>query len=99
MIEATQRAAQIENELGREIGAEHPLAGRTLTAWFAASDSDDLLVRVYTRERWGAGWPAVACAIVHPTWSGAREPPAWPATRIFESVYEALEVFAQSCGK
>ena len=97
-VEGTFRAAQIEAELGWEITVEHSLAGRVLTAWLAASRCDDALVRVYPREPWGAGWPAVAYAIVHPTWSGTSEQPTWPAALAFESVYDALEAFAHRCG-
>lgn len=96
-VEGTRRAAQIEAELGREIAAEHDLAGRVLVAWLAACRSDDVLVRVYPLEPWGAGWPAVTYAIVHPTWSSASEQPTWPATLAFESVYDALEAFARQC--
>ncbi|HTJ69840.1 MAG TPA: hypothetical protein VL551_20050 [Actinospica sp.] len=96
-VEGTRRATQIETELGREIAEDHSLAGRVLTAWLAAARSDDVLVRVYAREPWGPGWPAVAYAIVHPTWSGTAEQRPWPTAQTFESVYDALNAFAHQC--
>jgi hypothetical protein len=96
-VETTPRAALIESELGREIAAGHLLAEQVVIVWLAASCSDDLLVRVYRREPWGTGWPAHSYAIVYPTWSGAPEPPKWPTTEVFESVYDALEAFALRC--
>lgn len=96
-VETTPTCGLHRERTRREIAAGPVLAEQMVTVWLAASRSDDLLVRVYSREPWGTGRPPHSYAIVHPTWSGARESPEWPTAEIFGSVYDALEAFARRC--
>lgn len=71
----------LEDELGREVGTGHPLAGRPAHAVARRSDTDDVLF-------WLPAGPALL-ALVHLTWQGRRErDPRWPATELFASVDE-----------
>ena len=72
----------LERELAREIGPAHVLAKRSARALMRRSDRDDVLFAI--RES-----PEVA--LVHLTWSGARERDGFPTTRIFPSMLDWFE--------
>ena len=76
---ATEEA--LEDELAREVGRGHPLAGRVAHAIARRRDADDVLF-------WLPAGPALL-ALVHLTWQGRRErDPRWPATQFFGSIEE-----------
>jgi hypothetical protein len=74
-------APELERELAREIGPDHPLAGHSVEAVARRTDADDVLF-------WLPAGPALL-ALVHLTWQRRRErDPRWPATQLFSSVDE-----------
>lgn len=78
-IASEQQRESLEQELSREIGPGHVLAGKTLHALARRGDRDDILV-----EATGLGY-----AVVHLTWSGTRETSARrPRTELFSSIDE-----------
>jgi len=78
-ISSEQQRRSLEQELSREIGPDHVLAGKTTRALARRSDRDDVLF-----ETAGLGF-----AVVHLTWSGHREATAgWPRTELFSSLDE-----------
>lgn len=71
-------ADKLEQELRREIGEKHLLAGRKAVAIGRNASSDDVLFALGDSRE---------CAVVHLTWTSRPErDPRWPATVIFESV-------------
>ena len=76
--EARMRKA-ITNELRREVGAGHPLAGGQATVVARCTACDDVVMAL-TDGR---------LAVVHLTWSGRRERSPWPSTTVFGSAAEA----------
>ena len=73
--------APLEEELRRELGPGHVLAGRAARAVARRSDDDDVLFLL-------PDGPA-PLAVVHLTWQGSQERDArWPATRLLASVEE-----------
>ncbi|WP_128927391.1 hypothetical protein [Bradyrhizobium guangxiense] len=69
----------LEEELRREIGDRHPLAGLEIKVDARRDDRDDVLVSLDDGR----------VAEVHLTWSGKKEAhPSWPATIILESMEE-----------
>lgn len=85
-IEDDQRLI-LHEELLRETGAGHPLAGQVVIVIGRSAARDDILV---TLER--GGW-----AIVHLTWKRSREDPPWPVTVFYHDIAaleEALDMTA-----
>jgi hypothetical protein len=77
--------ANLEAELVREVGPQHPLAGRRVRALMRRADRDDVLFALVKS-------PEVA--LVHLTWSGSPEPAGYPRTQVFGSMldwYEQIE--------
>lgn len=73
-------ADKLEQELRREIGEKHLLAGRKAVAIGRNASRDDVLFALDDSRE---------CAVVHLTWTSRPErDPRWPATVIFESVDE-----------
>ncbi len=69
----------LEEELRKEIGDGHLLAGLGAKVLARRDDRDDILVSLERGQ----------VAEVHLTWSGKKEPhPSWPRTVIFESMDE-----------
>jgi hypothetical protein len=69
----------LEEELAKELGEVHPLAGLPVEVVARRDDRDDVLVAL------GKG----RMAEVHLTWSGKKETdPRWPRTVIFTSMEE-----------
>jgi hypothetical protein len=76
----------LEQELQRELGDGHRLAGLSLKIVARRDDRDDVLVVI----------DSGVVAEVHLTWSGRREAdPRWPTARIFGSMDE----WRLSCGE
>jgi hypothetical protein len=66
------------DELYREIGANHALNGKKVSAVARRQDCDDILF-LFEGE--------AGCAVVHLTYRGKIEPdPRWPSTEIFVSL-------------
>jgi hypothetical protein len=76
--EARMRQAVAE-ELGREAGGGHPLAGTEVAVVARCTACDDVVVKL----------PDERPAVVHLTWSGRVERSPWPRTAIFASAAEA----------
>jgi hypothetical protein len=77
----------VEDELKKELGAGHPLAGLPLSVIARREDQDDVLVSLDRGE----------VAEVHLTWSGKMETdPRWPRAVIFESMEQWLVQQASS---
>ena len=75
----------LERELARELAPDHLLANCAGRALMKRGDRDDVLFAVLRS-------PQVA--LVHLTWSGLREGPGFPSTRVFVSMldwYEEIE--------
>lgn len=62
------RASLLADELHREVGVGHPLAGERWTVVAEAEPQDDVVVVA-----------GAQVAMVHLTWSGRRESPPWPS--------------------
>jgi hypothetical protein len=76
-------AEGLESEASREIGPGHSLRGHALTLIARCDGCDHAAFRLDDGR----------FAIVHLTWAGREEPPAWPSTEIF-SGHRALEAAA-----
>src|SRR5262245_57412205 len=77
-------SAGLETELEREISSTHPLFGYRAISVGRRDDCDDVLFFLPEHD-----YPL---AVVHLTWSGAREKsPAWPHTTFYASVDDWLE--------
>src|SRR5262245_54880147 len=78
----------LENELAREVGRGHPLAGVKAVAVARRVDTDDVLFHL-------PDGPA-PLAVVRLTWTGRRETsPDWPWTEFFASLEEWIERMKQ----
>ena len=76
--------SRLADELAREVGEGHPLAGRSAVAIARREDQDDVLF-------WLPAGPTLL-AVVHLTWASRRErSPDWPSTTLYESVAEWVE--------
>ena len=74
---STERRAQVEAEVAREVPQGHVLSGRAVVAVAARSDQDDVLFDV----------KALGYAVVHLSWSGRREESSdRPRTALFVSL-------------
>jgi hypothetical protein len=82
-IEDPDMAKVFEEELGREVAPDHPLAGLPLVAIGKHGNTDDYLFRVDD----GSG----RIALTHLTWSGTRESSPWPESMLFASEAEWIE--------
>jgi len=82
-IAGTERPRTIAAELGKEIRRGHALHGRALAVRLACNACDDVLLRL------DEGPDEGQYAVVHPTWSGRRERPPWPATKIYPDADQA----------
>lgn len=71
--------ANLEAELAREVGAQHPLSGCPTRALMRRTDNDEVLFALRDR-------PEVA--VVHLTWSGSCEPIGFPRTTLFPSMLD-----------
>ncbi|MBX9774560.1 MAG: hypothetical protein K2Y71_09115 [Xanthobacteraceae bacterium] len=81
-----------EGELKLELGPVHRLYGVPLQGVARRSSNDDVLFR-HTAE-------ADLYSVVHLTWSGAEEPPGWPAvefTGTFAQFCKRYEVVEEDC--
>lgn len=90
VVEDTKRAGEFECELYKEIGPDHPLHGRKLSAWLTCTACDDVLVGLDIEEAC-AGRVPFAYAVVHPTWIGKRERLPCPDADVFSSPNDALD--------
>jgi len=70
-------AASLEQELAREVGPGHRLAGRTVRAIARRADQDDVLFELLDSGE---------CAVVHLTWGARPEQPPFPSTRTYPSM-------------
>ena len=64
-----RRAAALADELRREIGRKHPLAGARWTVVAEAAPQDEVLAVAGDR-----------VVLVHLTWSGKKESSTWPVS-------------------
>jgi hypothetical protein len=80
----TTDGLQLQNELARELGPQHPLRGRHMRAVARRQDCDDVLFV-------SVDAPHVV-AVVHLTYANRPElDPRWPGTTFFESLQDWLE--------
>jgi hypothetical protein len=70
-------------ELGRELAAEHPLAGVPVVVLGQNSRNDDILLELKDGSR--------RYAEVHLTWAGKKELPPWPFAAIFDNVADWID--------
>ena len=79
---AEEQRVPLEDELAREVSADHLLAGKSVRAVARRQDCDDVLFEVS-----GIGY-----VVVHLTWSQRRETSShWPKTETFESLVAWIE--------
>jgi hypothetical protein len=72
---AEQMAAELDEELLREVAPGHPLHERRCIAIAKCEANDDVLFAV----------GAAGLAVVHLTWSHRPERPPWPTTTFYAS--------------
>jgi hypothetical protein len=73
---APDRATAFEAEIQRELSAEHPLHGVTLSALACSHRADDVLFRMDDGR----------VVDVHLTWSRRTESPPWPSHDIYPNL-------------
>jgi hypothetical protein len=80
IVDERQRS-DLEQELRKEIGDRHPLAGMDVKVVARRDDQDDILVALDNGKNG-------RIAEVHLTWAGKGAGSDWPRTTIFESMGE-----------
>lgn len=82
-------AANLENELARELPLGHALAGRKVKAIARYASTDDVM--------FATDDPKQPIAIVHLTWSGCEESDCkWPWTDMYSSLQQAVAEWSPS---
>jgi hypothetical protein len=76
-------AYALEEELRRELAADHPLTGVPVVVIGQNSRNDDILLELKDGSR--------RVAEVHLTWAGKKELPPWPFAALFESAADWVE--------